>query len=616
MRNRRVALLAGLTALCMFFLTGCGTVDENFLETKANYGVNISMPYPTATPLPDYLNVPDAIVIDRDGNVTLNDASIIEGDFQSARTQEAQTEYRSLSLGSTGIAVQALQARLEELGYFKGEISGVYDVDTEAAVKRFEQTYGTMQTGVATQKLQLRLFAASAPVYGSPAYNEAVVGQYTVLRRGAVGSSVYALQQRLKNLDYPIRDLTGAYDDQTARCVRLFYLTYGIADSDVADVDMQRQLYAEDARHYEGAVLPADLPAVSEDEAEAVAPSGEAIEAGASGEAVRRVQRRLIDLGYMADGGDTGEFDGATVSAVNRFLQAVGQEPTGTLSVDMQAFLMSAEAPRMGEAVADTEYQNLNPGDRGDAVLKLQQRLVELGYASGTPNGQYGNATIGAVQLYQTANGLDVDGLASAWLQATLFSSAALTYNEAMGIAEPLPTVTPEPTPAGESLYFTLALGSTGNAVLELQNRLMELGYSLSDTQIYDEATRQAVAAFQTAIGVPATGEASASLQRYIRSKAAPGPNIRFYNLTQSYVPLRPGDTGDEVKRLQQQLIKLNLLKRADIRNSSGVYDEATQKAVKNAQIAMGYDDPDGVAGIEFQSFVYSRYSGKIKQKK
>ena len=223
MRHWKIALLALLAAWVALALSGCGTVDESLLETEANYTVDINVPYATATPLPEYLNVPDAIVIDANGNVTLNDPSIIEGSFQSARDQEERTEYRSLTLGSTGIAVQALQSRLQELGYFSGEITGFFDVDTEEAVKRFEQTYGTMQTGVATSKLQLRLFSATAVAYGSAEYNQAVVSQYAVLRPGTVGSSVYALQQRLKNLDYPNTDLTGTYEDQTAPAVRLVH---------------------------------------------------------------------------------------------------------------------------------------------------------------------------------------------------------------------------------------------------------------------------------------------------------------------------------------------------------------------------------------------------------
>ena len=609
------AMLAALTVSAVFALSACGTVDESFLDTEANFNVDISVPYATPTPLPEYLNVPDAIVIDSDGNVTLNDASIIEGDFSSAREEEEQTEYRSLALGATGIAVQALQSRLAELGYYEGEVSGVYDIDTESAVRRFEQTYGTMQTGVATQKLQLRLFNAAAPTYGSAEYNEAVVSQYTILRPGTVGSSVYALQQRLKNLGYPITDLTGAYDDQTALCVQLFYRAYGLAASDIADVDMQRRLYAEDAQQYDPSlrVLPTEAP-LHTLEGEGGTESGEDIESGSTGQNVQRIQERLIELGYLSEDAALGTFDDDTVAAVDLFLQAVGREPTGTLTWEMQEFLMSASAPAFGEESA-TAYKNLSPGDSGDAVMNLQRRLVELGYANGNPNGKYGNATISAVQLYQALNGLEVDGLASAWMQSMLYSEGARTYQEIQGI-QPAPSAepTPEPTEVADTLYFNLSVGSTGNAVERLQTRLQSLGYTVTPSGEYDDVTREAVAAFQTAIGVPATGEASGSLQRYVYSKAAPGPSVRFYNVPQTLTELSVGSTGEAVSRLQQQLFSLNLLKRQDVQGSIGTYNEATRQAVVDAQTAMGYDSPDGIAGVEFQSFIYSRYARKIKQ--
>lgn len=611
MRVGKRAMLAGLLA-AVLTLSACGTIDESYLVTEANYSVDISVPYATTTPLPEYLNVPDAIVIDQDGNVTLNDASVIEGDFTSARDEEQQSEYRSLALGATGIAVQALQSRLQELGYYTGEISGVYDIPTETAVKRFEQTYGTMQTGVATQKLQLRLFNASAPIYGSAAYNEAVVSQYAILRPGTVGSSVYALQQRLKNLGYPITDLSGVYDQQTALCVRLFYSAYGVASSEVADVNMQRRLYAEDAREYDPSlsVQPTEAP-VRAVEGDAIVPEGD-METGSIGENVRRIQERLVDLGYLDRGGDTGEFDEATLDAVDRFLRAVGREPDGTLSEEMQLFLMSASAPAAKSGEAAVEYTNLNPGDSGEAVMNLQRRLVELGYANGNPNGKYGNATISAVQLYQALNGLEVDGLASAWLQSMLFSDSARTYREVQGIQQA--TATPEPTVAADTLYFNLSIGSTGNAVQRLQERLHSLGYNVDASGEFDRQTSEAVAAFQTAICVPATGEASASLQRYVYSKAAPGPDVRFYSVPQSFSELALGASGDKVTRLQQQLFSLNLLRRQDVQDSIGAFNEATRQAVITAQRAMGYDNPDGVASVEFQSFLFSKYSRNIKQ--
>ena len=633
MRDWKIGALAIMAAGTCLLLSGCGAVDETILNSQANTSVEINVPYATATPLPESRKAPQAIVIDSEGNVTLNDSSVIEGDFQSAQQQEAQTEYRSLSLGNTGIAVQALQLRLRDLGYFTGEVSGLFDSDTEAAVKRFEQTYGTMQTGVATRKLQLKLFASSAPAYGTDAYNNAVISQYTVLRPGAVGSTVYALQQRLKNLGYPITELTGVFDEQTAQCVRLFYASYGLPASDVANVAMQRELYADTARTYDASVhltstLAPDAPG---QQGSIVIPSGDdidettAIALGNSGPRVSQVQRRLIALGYLDSGEDTGVFDQSTQEAVNRFLSSIGRVPNGMLSLDMQEFLLSENAPAYGGEVTIATYQNLNVGDSGEAVLNLQRRLVELGYANGTPNGEYGQATINAVAFYQQCNGLEADGLATAWLQSVLFSDQALTYEQTQqgvdGFGEPTrdddAQDAPEPPENTDTLYFNLVAGSTGSAVTALQNRLVDLGYLERASGIFDEATQSAVIAFQEAIGVPATGEASASMQRYIYSKAAPDASVQFETEGGgSYSPLRPGDTGEAVTALQRRLWELGMLDRDDIKDSIGTYNEATRLAVTTAQLKMGYGSADGNAGIEFQNFLFSKYGEKLKGKK
>lgn len=639
MGSRKIASLAALAAGTCLLLSGCGSIDEDYLNTEINTSVDISVPYATATPLPENMAAPDAIVIDADGNVTLNDASVIEGDFQSARAQEEQTEYRSLSLGNTGIAVQALQLRLRDLGYFTGDVSGLFDADTEAAVKRFEQTYGTMQTGVATAKLQLKLFAGSAPTFGSEEYNSAVISQYQVLRPGAVGSSVYALQQRLKNLGYPLTELTGVFDEQTGQCVRLFYAAYGLAASDVANVAMQRELYADTAKTYDPnvQVLTTMTPDEEGQQSAIVMPDGSegddttAIALGSSGTRISQIQQRLIALGYMTGGSDTGVFDQATQEGVNRFLSAIGLAPNGMLTTDMQAFLLSDNAPAFGGEAVISAYQNLNVGDSGEAVMNLQRRLVELGYANGTPNGEYGQATISAVAFYQQCNGMEPDGLATVWLQTVLFSDQALTYEQTQQGVEGFPGETPDeaeptgtpeapqatPAPDGaDTLYFNLVVGSTGTAVTALQNRLVELGYLQMGSGVFDEATREAVTAFQAAIGVAQTGEASASMQRYIYSKAAPSASVQFETTGDSYIPLRLGDSNDEVTNLQRRLWELGFLSKKDVETSVGTYNDATRLAVTSAQLKMGYGSADGAAGVEFQSFIFSKYGDMIREKK
>jgi peptidoglycan hydrolase-like protein with peptidoglycan-binding domain len=54
----------------------------------------------------------------------------------------------------------------------------------------------------------------------------------------------------------------------------------------------------------------------------------------------------------------------------------------------------------------------LRPGRKGPEVAALQQRLIDLGYWLGDPDGSYGHATTQAVMAFQKANGLGRDGLA------------------------------------------------------------------------------------------------------------------------------------------------------------------------------------------------------------
>lgn len=54
----------------------------------------------------------------------------------------------------------------------------------------------------------------------------------------------------------------------------------------------------------------------------------------------------------------------------------------------------------------------LRPGDRGDDVRAMQQRLADLGYWLGSPDGTWGHLTTQAVYALQKAAGLQRDGVA------------------------------------------------------------------------------------------------------------------------------------------------------------------------------------------------------------
>ncbi|MGI6239126.1 MAG: peptidoglycan-binding protein [Christensenellales bacterium] len=77
-----------------------------------------------------------------------------------------------------------------------------------------------------------------------------------------------------------------------------------------------------------------------------------------------------------------------------------------------------ASAPEATQAPAEDgdAYQT---GDEGEGVLKLQQKLIELGYLSGTADGKYGKWTEAAVMAAQKDLGMAQTGVAdAAFIQA------------------------------------------------------------------------------------------------------------------------------------------------------------------------------------------------------
>ena len=86
------------------------------------------------------------------------------------------------------------------------------------------------------------------------------------------------------------------------------------------------------------------------------------------------------------------------------------------------------------------DASTLYNGTRGESVRKLQQKLIDLGFLSGTADGIFGNRTEQAVRDFQKANRLTSDGLAGKQTQAVLFAS-----ENPGGQSEPTPPSSGEP---------------------------------------------------------------------------------------------------------------------------------------------------------------------------
>lgn len=71
-----------------------------------------------------------------------------------------------LQLGDTGQSVSDLQLRLKELGFYQGEVSGVYGPETEAAVIGFQNSQGLTADGIVGPQVNSTLYSFAPSASG------------------------------------------------------------------------------------------------------------------------------------------------------------------------------------------------------------------------------------------------------------------------------------------------------------------------------------------------------------------------------------------------------------------------------------------------------------------
>ncbi|GFR37665.1 spore cortex-lytic enzyme [Insulibacter thermoxylanivorax] len=67
----------------------------------------------------------------------------------------------TIKYGSTGSDVRELQGRLKYLGYYHGEVDGIFGYKTLQSVKHFQSAFGMKVDGIAGSKTKLKLWEAT-----------------------------------------------------------------------------------------------------------------------------------------------------------------------------------------------------------------------------------------------------------------------------------------------------------------------------------------------------------------------------------------------------------------------------------------------------------------------
>lgn len=184
----------------------------------------------------------------------------------------------------------------------------------------------------------------------------------------------------------------------------------------------------------------------------------------------------------------------------------------------------------------------LRSGMRGDEVRQMQEALISLGYLGGTPDGVFGTHTENAVRKFQRQNSLKADGLAGAKTLEKIYQKAGKATSAAA---------------AAQSSTAAANAQHSGNTAVAQSSG--------------DNAAKAAASA-------PASATSSAS-----SSGSLFGGN---------YATIRPGNTGQRVKILQQRLISLGYLKGS----ADGKFGNLTRQAVISFQSANRLT-ADGLAG-------------------
>ena len=402
--------------------------------------------------------------------------------------------------GGKGEAVSRLQARLKELGYYAGELSGVFDAASVAAYLLFEGRNGLVADGVASGEDQEVLYGEAvinAEVEVTPTPAPTIEPPTRTLRKGDSGEDVKGVQMRLMELGYFAGPVTGNYNAATQEAVRAFQKKSGLDDDGVLGVITRGVLYGK----YAISILPTPAPESAANGNAQLTPEASyepitrenvvIIRSGSTGDAVLRLQLRLEELGYYNSRQD-GIYLTDDIEAVRKFQKANGLKVDGKAGYDTQTALYS-ENPVAGDynALAEeaTQYETLRYGSFGDAVTTLQNRLITLGYLLGSADGNYGKNTKAAVKDFQKNNNLSADGVAGPLTLEKLYSDDVKDNKV--------------------STTSTLRIGTISNAVADMQRRLIALGYLTGEADgNFGIKTSLALIAFQKANGLTADGVA------------------------------------------------------------------------------------------------------------
>ncbi len=334
------------------------------------------------------------------------------------------------------------------------------------------------------------------------------------------------------------------------------------------------------------------------------------LSSGSEGFRVKALQEALKELGFYSLNIDS-KYGSGTNKAVKDFQARNKLAESGIADAATQQLLFEGQPLNARGRATDVKTlppipgTTIRPGDRGDAVIEVQQTLAQLKLYSGKIDGEYGSGTQDAVRAFQRANRLTADGVVGKRTFAALAAARAADGTAATAQPGPvLPTIPPSPPYTEPELpEATYPYSTTAAASVNMRKRASTSSMRIltvpqgATIEVLEDAGNFLRASYRKYTGYVAKDFINIP-EQYLDGKVlAVDQSARV-----SYATLAPGAEGRAVRALQHALTELGYYSAS----VDGKYGAGTTAGVKALQKKNGLRET-GVALPELQQLVFEK---------
>ncbi len=304
--------------------------------------------------------------------------------------------YLRITYGSAGPGVMTVQGALRDLGYYTGGVEGIFRYSTFLAVKKFQQDKGLAVDGVVGPETWALLTGGMTPPPNPPSTDPKAKLPY---KYNDAGPGVLLIQQKLNVLGYTVGSLDESFDYMTYLAVRDFQKNNALAVDGIVGMNTWDKLFGPSPVPADAVPLPVD-------------PANAFLKYGNVGPQVGLVQKKLADLGYLAENMVDNKFGLSTSLAVRAFQRNNVLKVDGIVGPETKIKLFGANPTPADAAPPANTTLRLQYGNSGTQVKQLQTMLAGLGYLEASMiDSIFDYKTYQAVRLFQRVNSLQVDGV-------------------------------------------------------------------------------------------------------------------------------------------------------------------------------------------------------------